>query len=87
MMLPVAKAARRNRAMKDCDRRTVEVLIRWGRLEVGQKAWKHASPIVDRGLKVDPVNRELLDLRREIDEGWIHRKLSSLTNATGHESE
>lgn len=75
-----------DRDMRDCDRRTVEVLIRWGRLEVDNKAWKRASPIVDRGLKIDPVDRELLELRRKIDESWIRRKVSDITNAHGHES-
>jgi hypothetical protein len=75
-----------DRDMRDCDRRTVEVLIRWGRLEVENKAWRRASPIVDRGLKIDPVDRELLELRRKIDESWIRRKVSDVTNAHGHES-
>lgn len=74
------------RQMQDCDRRTLEVLIRWGRLEVDNKAWKRASPIVDRGLKIDPVNRELLELRSTIDTNWIRRKISDVTNARGHES-
>lgn len=72
--------------MKDCDARVVEVLTRWGRLEVENKAWKKASPIVDRGLVVDPMNRELLDLRKTIDTNWLRRKLSDVTNATGHTS-
>ena len=73
--------------MQDCDRRTVEVLVRWARMEVDNKAWKRASPLVDRGLKIDPVNRELLDLRREIDTNWIHRKVSDLSNAKPRESD
>lgn len=72
--------------IKDCDRRTVQVLIRWGRMEVDNKAWKRASPIVDRGLRIDPVDRELLELRRRIDESWIRRKMSDVSNAHGHES-
>jgi hypothetical protein len=72
--------------MRDCDRRSVEVLTRWGDLEVGQKAWKRASPVVDRGLRIDPVDRELLELRRRIDENWMRRKLSSVTNAKPRES-
>jgi tetratricopeptide (TPR) repeat protein len=72
--------------MKDCDRRTVEVLVRWGRMEVDNKAWKLASPIVDRGLKIDPVDRELLELRETIDANWIRRRASDITNAHGHES-
>jgi tetratricopeptide (TPR) repeat protein len=72
--------------MKDCDDRTVEVLVRWGRLEVGNKTWKSASAIVDRGLRIDPVDRELLDLRAEIDRSWTRRKLSDVTNARGRES-
>jgi hypothetical protein len=75
-----------DKEIRDCDRRTVEVLIRWGRLEVDNKAWRRASPIVDRGLKIDPVDRELLELRRKIDENWIRRKASDITNAHGHES-
>lgn len=71
---------------RDCDDRTVEVLVRSGRLEVQNKAWKPASAIVDRGLRIDPVNRELLDLRAEIDRNWIRRKLSDTTNAKGRES-
>jgi hypothetical protein len=55
-------------------------------MEVDNKAWKRASPIVDRGLKIDPVNRELLELRKTIDENWIRRRMSDITNATGHES-
>jgi len=72
--------------MQDCDRRTVEVLAKWGRMEVDNKAWKLASPIVDRGLKIDPVNRELLDLRATVDEKWIRRRASDISNAHGHES-
>ena len=72
--------------MKECDERTVEVLVRWGRLEVGNKSWKQASAIVDRGLRVDPVDRELLELRAEIDRNWLRRKLSDVTNARGRES-
>lgn len=75
-----------DRHARDCDRRTVEVLIRWGRMEVENKAWKRASPIVDRGLKIDPVDRELLELRRTIDENWIRRRLSDVTNAHPRES-
>ena len=75
-----------DRQMKECDRRTLEVLIRWGRLEADNKAWKRASPIVDRGLKIDPVNRELLELRGTIDSNWIRRRISDVTNARGHES-
>jgi hypothetical protein len=69
--------------MKDCDVRLVEVLTRWGGLEVENKAWKRASPIVDRGLVVDPVNPELLGLRKKIDENWLRRKLSDVSNASG----
>ncbi|MCG3133696.1 MAG: hypothetical protein HMLKMBBP_00921 [Planctomycetes bacterium] len=72
--------------MKDCDLRVVEVLARWGRMECDNKAWKKASPVVDRGLVTDPVNKELLDLRKLIDESWVRRKLSGITNATGHSS-
>ncbi len=72
--------------MQDCDRRTLEVLIRWGSIEVDNRAWKKASPIVDRGLRIDPVQRELLELRKKIDENWVRRKLSGLTNASGRES-
>jgi len=75
-----------DKEMQDCDRRTVEVLAKWGRMEADDKAWKLASPIVDRGLKIDPVNRELLELRKTIDENWIRRKASDITNAHGHES-
>lgn len=71
---------------KDCDGRTVEVLVRWGRMEAGNKAWKLASPVVDRGLRIDAVSRELLELRAEIDRNWIRRKLSDTTNARGHAS-
>jgi tetratricopeptide (TPR) repeat protein len=73
--------------MKDCDRRTVEVLVRWGRMEVENKAWKRASAIVDRGLKIDPVDRELLELRQTIDTNWIRRKASEVTNAKPRESD
>lgn len=72
--------------MKECDARVVEVLTRWGRLEVENKAWKKASAVVDRGLVVDPMSRELLDLRKTIDTNWLRRKLSDVTNATGHTS-
>ena len=72
--------------IKDCDGRTVEVLVRWGRLEVGNKNWRAASPIVDRGLKIDPVQPELLDLRQTIDKNWIRKKLSDVTGARGHAS-
>jgi hypothetical protein len=79
-------ADRCEKEMQDCDRRTVEALVKWGGMEVDNKAWKRASPIVDRGLKIDPVNRELLELRKTIDENWIRRRMSDITNATGHES-
>ena len=72
--------------IKDCDERTVEVLIRWGRLEVQNKNWKQASGIVDRGLRIDPVDRELLELRSTIDTSWIRRKASDVSNAHGHAS-
>jgi hypothetical protein len=75
-----------DKEMRDCDQRTVQVLIRWGRLEVDNKAWRRASPLVDRGLKIDPVDRELLELRRKIDENWIRRRASDITNAHGHEN-
>jgi tetratricopeptide (TPR) repeat protein len=71
---------------RDCDDRAVEVLVRWGRLEVQNKNWKQASAIVDRGLKVDPVDRELLELRATIDANWIRRKLSDVSNARGTSS-
>lgn len=71
---------------KDCDERTVEVLVRWGRLEVQNKSWKQASSIVDRGLKIDAVDRELLELRATIDANWVRRKLSDVSNARGHSS-
>ena len=74
------------REMKDCDRRTVEVLARWGSLEVDNKAWKKANAVVDRGLRIDPVHRELLELRKTIDENWIRRRLSDITGARGHSS-
>ena len=69
------------REMQDADRRLLDLLTRWGRLEVGNKAWKKADPVVDRGLRIDPVAPALLDLRREIDENWIRRRVSGLTNA------
>lgn len=75
-----------DREMKDCDRRTVAVLSRLGRMEVDNKAWKRASPVVDRGLKIDPVDRELLELRRIIDENWVRRKASDVSNAHPRES-
>lgn len=74
------------REMDELDRRTLEVLTRWGSLEVDNKSWKKASPIVDRGLKIDPVNVELLRLREIIDKNWIRRKLSGITNAEGRQS-
>ena len=74
------------REITDCDRRTVQVLQRWGDLEAKNKSWKRASAVVDRGLKIDPVDRELLDLRKLIDENWIRRRLSGITNATGRSS-
>ncbi len=74
------------REMKDADRRTVDLLTRWGELEVGNRSWKKASAAVDRGLRIDPVNRTLLDLRRTIDENWIRRRASDITNATGRSS-
>jgi hypothetical protein len=73
--------------MQDCDRRTVELLVKWGGMEVDNKSWKLASPIVDRGLKIDPVDRELLEERATIDKNWIRRKLSDLTNAKPRESD
>lgn len=74
------------REMEDADRRTVDLLTRWGQLEVGNKAWKKANAVVDRGLRIDPVNTTLLDLRREIDENWIRRRVSDITNAEPRES-
>lgn len=71
---------------KDCDDRTVEVLVRWGRLEVQNKNWKQASAVVDRGLKIDPVDRELLELRSTIDKNWIRRRMSDVSNARGTSS-
>lgn len=71
---------------KDCDRRLLDALRRWARLEVDNKAWKRASAVVDRAMRLDAVDTELLDMRREIDENWLRRKLSRLTNARGRES-
>ncbi len=71
---------------RDCDRRVLDLLKRWARLEVDNKAWKRANAVVDRAMRIDAVDTELLDMRREIDENWIRRKLSRITNATGHES-
>ncbi len=72
--------------MLDCDRRDLAVLTRWATLEVDNKAWKKASPLVDAGLRIDPVDRELLELRKKIDENWIRRRMSDITGATGRES-
>lgn len=69
--------------IRECDEKSLEVLVRWGRLEVGNKAWKKASAVVDRGLRIDPVQTELLELRETIDRNWIRRKLSDVTNASG----
>ncbi len=69
------------REMEDADRRTVDLLTRWGALEVGNKSWKKADAAVDRGLRIDPVDSALLDLRREIDENWIRRRVSDISNA------
>jgi tetratricopeptide (TPR) repeat protein len=69
------------REMEDADRRMLDLLTRWGNLEVGNKAWKKANSVVDRGLRIDPVDPALLDLRRQIDEGWIRRRVSDFTNA------
>lgn len=74
------------REIEDADRRTLDLLTRWGQLEVGNKAWKKADPIVDRGLRIDPVNTALLELRRTIDENWIRRRVSEITNAEPRES-
>lgn len=69
--------------VRECDERVLEVLIRWARLEVDNKAWKKADAVVDRGLRVDPVQPELLELRQTIDRNWIRRKVSEVTNASG----
>ncbi len=74
------------REMQDCDRRTVTLLGRWGTMEVENKAWRRASDVVDRGLRIDPVDTTLLELRKTIDENWIRRRVSDITNASGHES-
>ena len=74
------------REAKDCERRTLDLLKRWARLEVDNKAWKKASAVIDRAMRLDPVDTELLDMRREVDESWIRRRLSGITNASGRES-
>ena len=71
--------------MKEVDRRLLEIFVRWGGLEVRNKAWKRASPIVDRGLQIDPVHSELTELRNEIDENWIRRRASDITGARGRQ--
>ena len=66
-------------ASRSANSRAQHELARLG--QVHETVRRRANAAVDRGLRIDPVNRTLLDLRRTIDENWIRRRVSDLTNA------
>jgi tetratricopeptide (TPR) repeat protein len=66
--------------------RLLDVYLRLARKFVDFKDWKDAQAVLDRALRLDPVNAEALELQDTVNRNWIHRKATDLTNASGHTS-
>ena len=64
----------------------LDLYLRLARKFVEFKAWKDAQEALDKGLRLDPVNEEALDLQERVKKNWIRKKASDMTNATGHTS-
>ncbi len=80
----VAEKAERE---KDAIRaRLIEVYLGLARLYLADRNYKSGIVFVNRALYLDPVNREALDMRREVTENRIHRSVRSLTNQPPIES-
>lgn len=58
----------------------VEVCLGMTRLFLADRNYKSATVWVNKALYLDPVNRAALDMRREINENRLRRKLSGFTN-------
>jgi hypothetical protein len=74
------------KAEKDKDsirKRLVDIYLGLTRLFVSDRNYRSGIVYVNKVLYLDPVNREALDLRREIDENRIHRSAAKLTNSPG----
>jgi len=69
------------------EERLLDVYLRLARAFVAAKTWKDAQAVLDKALRLDPVNGEALDLQKKVSENWIRRKASELTGATGHTSD
>ena len=69
------------------DGRLLDVWVRLARKFVEFKAWRDAQDALNRALRLDPVNEEALELQDRVNKGWIRRKASDLTGATGHTSD
>jgi len=69
------------------DGRLLDLYVRLARKFVEAKAWREAQAALDKALRLDPVNAEALDLQDKVNAGWIRRKASDLTGASGHSSD
>jgi tetratricopeptide (TPR) repeat protein len=58
-----------------------EIYLGLARLYLDDRNYKKGVPYVHRVLYLDPVNKAALDMRREVDERRIRRRLSGMTNA------
>jgi tetratricopeptide (TPR) repeat protein len=64
--------------------RLLDVYLRLARKFVECKNWKEAQEVLDKALRLDPVNAEALDMQDKVKANWRRRKASELTGATGH---
>jgi len=67
--------------------RLLDLYLRLARKFVDYKSWKEAQEVLDKALRIDPVDAEALDLQEKVKANWIRRKASELTGATGHSSD
>ncbi|MCU0725731.1 MAG: hypothetical protein MUE73_08090 [Planctomycetes bacterium] len=74
------------KAEKDKDairRKLVDVYLGLARLYLDDRNYKSGTLYVNKVLYLDPVNRQALDYRREIDANRIRRSAAKLTNSPG----
>jgi tetratricopeptide (TPR) repeat protein len=64
-------------------KKLLEVYLGMARLLVRHRNYKEGVKYVNKALYLDPVNKEALDLRQEIDENRIRRSASRMTNTPG----
>ncbi len=67
--------------------RLLDLYVRLARKLVEYKSWKDAQEALDKALRIDPVHAEALELQDKVNAGWIRRKASGLTNASGRASD